>query len=36
MGFVGMITAGFLILMAVGYYQVEIQGTEAQTVSVTP
>jgi len=28
-GFVGIITAGFIVLIAVGYYQVETQGSNS-------
>jgi hypothetical protein len=31
-GFVGMITVGFIILMAVGYY--EVQGQNSETASI--
>ncbi len=34
-GFAGMLSVGFFILMAIGYYEVEIQGVDASTQSMS-
>jgi len=33
-GFVGMLSLGFIVLMGIGYYEVEVQGVDASAPGI--